>query len=501
MRPRLRGRRATDEALNWYNPPDSDFRLTRVPGLLQAGFVDELPKKAPMKFNIPGPAHRQIDRIRFWPGRFTLAGAIGVLSLLFATSGCQRSSPSAVTLTFIDAEGLHDVSSRKLVMDQALREFTLETGIKVNYLPAPENNRDKLALDRKLLQEGSTTPDVYGIDTIWTGILSDYLIDLKPYFSSELASEDSTLLAEYKSQGKQVAMPYHLNVGVLYYRTDLLHRYGYSAPPGTWDELEKMAVRIQAGERARGEKDFWGFVWPGVADEGLICNALEWQMDEGGGRIVEDDRKISVNNPAAIRAWERAAHWVGWISPPVVISYQQWDTYNAFWVSGKTAFIPGWANFFLNSSPQSPFRDRAGVTSLPGGRSARVGTLGGMGLAVSRFSVHRAEAIKLVSFLTEREAHLQATRVHADPPGDPEIYELPAVLLRNYPRLAGPGAKPAGGEVSRPSSVTGKSYNDVDQAYVRAVHSVLTGESKAPEAAAALEKELVGITGFETTRQ
>jgi hypothetical protein len=200
--------------LSWYNAPDSDFRLRRVLGLLQAGFADELPKKkAPMKFNIPEPAHSQIDRIQLWLGRFRLAGAIGILALVFATSGCRRSSPEAVTLTFIDAEGLHDLSSRKLLMDQALREFTLQTGIKVNYLPAPENNRDKLLLERKFLQEGSATPDVYGIDTIWTGNLSDYLIDLEPYFSSELASEDSALLAGYKSHGKQVAMPFHSNVG------------------------------------------------------------------------------------------------------------------------------------------------------------------------------------------------------------------------------------------------------------------------------------------------
>lgn len=435
------------------------------------------------------------------PGRFRLAGVIGILSVVFPLSGCHRPSQEPVTLTFIDAEGMHDVKSRKLVMDQALQEFTLQTGIKVNYLPAPENNRDKLALDRKLLQEESATPDVYGVDTIWTGMLSDYLVDLEPYFSSELASEDPALLAGYKSQGKQVAMPFHATVGVLYYRTDLLHRYGYSAPPRTWDELEKMAVRIQAGERARGEKDFWGFVWPGIADEGLICNGLEWQMDEGGGRIVEDDKKISVNNPATIRAWERAAHWVGWISPPGVVSYEQWDTYNTFWVSGKAAFIPGWSNYFLSYPPQSPFRDRAGVTSVPGGSSARVGTLGGMGLAVSRFSVHRPEAIKLVSFLTHREAQLQANRVLAGPPADPEIYELPDVLLKSYPMLAKPGQRPGANEVSRPSAVTGKAYDDVDQAYIQAVHSVLTGESKAGEAAASLEKKLVKITGFETAHR
>jgi trehalose/maltose transport system substrate-binding protein len=52
--------------------------------------------------------------------------------------------------------------------------------------------------------------------------------------------------------------------------------------------------------------------------------------------------------------------------------------------------------------------------------------------------------------------------------------------------------------VSRPSSVTGQKYEEVARAYIRAVHSVLTGKTTAPEAAAGLEKELVGITGFKT---
>jgi trehalose/maltose transport system substrate-binding protein len=52
--------------------------------------------------------------------------------------------------------------------------------------------------------------------------------------------------------------------------------------------------------------------------------------------------------------------------------------------------------------------------------------------------------------------------------------------------------------VSRPSNVTGIKYPDVTDAYIQAVHSVLTGEKSAPDAAPALEKELVRITGFKT---
>ncbi len=90
-----------------------------------------------------------------------------------------------------------------------------------------------------------------------------------------------------------------MDVQVLVYRTDLLAQYGYKTPPRTWDELEKMAVRIQAGERAKGKKDFWGFVWAGAIatdSEQLIMEGLEWQAAEGGGHIIESDGKISVNN-------------------------------------------------------------------------------------------------------------------------------------------------------------------------------------------------------------
>ena len=52
--------------------------------------------------------------------------------------------------------------------------------------------------------------------------------------------------------------------------------------------------------------------------------------------------------------------------------------------------------------------------------------------------------------------------------------------------------------VSRPSKVAARSYEQVTRAYFGAVHSVLTGERRAPEAAAELEKYLVKITGFRT---
>jgi trehalose/maltose transport system substrate-binding protein len=281
----------------------------------------------------------------------------------------------------------------------------------------------------------------------------------------------------------------------LHYRSDLLRRYGFREPPKTWNELQTMASRIQAGERAKGEKDFWGYVWEGGPDEDLTCNGLEWQVSEGGGRIIEDDQTISVNNPQTIRGWERAARWVGSISPPGVVAYRKWDADNA-WASGKTAFHRGWeSDYSLISVHDLPHNaTQIGVTSVPGGATGRAGTLGGNGLAVSRTSAHPREAMELIRFLLQRDVRLQSASGHSKPPKDIDLYELPSIL-EPYPQLANSNQN-RGGVVTRPSAVAGRKYEDVSRAYIRALHSVLTGEKNASAAAAALEKELVEITGF-----
>jgi trehalose/maltose transport system substrate-binding protein len=423
-----------------------------------------------------------------------------VALLICIISGCRKPAPAPVTVTFLDAGWLQPDELPRA--ERESREFTRETGIAIQQSPVPEtlfsslDPLPQLDLLRRVLQQSGPSPDVLGIDVIWPGILADNLIDLRPYFATELSSQDPQLVSSYTVHGNVVAVPYHTHVAVLEYRTDLLREYGYSHPPKTWDELESMAARIQAGERAKGRKEFWGYVWEGAATEGLTCNALEWQVAEGGGRIVEDDETISVNNPAAIRAWQRAARWIGRISPPGVLAYRETDSLNV-WDSGNAAFRRSWEwGYRLTHPSESPVRDKTGYTSMPGGRGGRAGTLGGYGLAVSRSSAHPREAVALIRFLIEREAGSKTAPSHAEPGAEPQFYDLPQILQANAPspQLSQQSSR----LVSRPSNVTGHAYEDVSQAYFQTVHSVLTGERRAPMAAAALEKRLVAITGFKT---
>jgi trehalose/maltose transport system substrate-binding protein len=218
-------------------------------------------------------------------------------------------------------------------------------------------------------------------------------------------------------------------------------------------------------------------------------------MGNGAGRIIEDDQTISVNNPQTIQVWQRAARWVGSISPRSVTAYAKWDAGN-IWASGKAAFIRGWASDYSMVSFHKPPADATsyGVTSVPGGSDGRADVLGGNGLAVSRFSAHPKEAVELIQFLRQRDVQMLRATEHADPSRELQLYELPSVL-QLYPQL--PNLRQNGGRViARPSVVAGQKYEEVTRAYIGALHSVLTGESTAPAAAAELEKELMEITGF-----
>ena len=420
----------------------------------------------------------------------------GVVFLLgIALIGCRQSPRETVALQYAYSWNEDRPQERAL-----LQRFTQETGIRITNIPIPEASREYVDLARKLLKDGSG-PDLLNVDLIWTPILEPDLVDLRPYLAPEIALLDPQLLRNYSVNGKLVAVPFNVPLGGLEYRTDLLHEYGYVHPPRTWDELENMAERIQTGERAKGKKDFWGYVWQGNAAESLTCNALEWQVAAGGGRIIERDGTISVNNPAAIGAWQRARHWIGWISPPSVVSYREADTMQVF-DSGRAAFSRIWVLTPMSRRGQArqigwrstPLAVKTGFSRMPAGSEGSAGTLGGTGTAISLHSTHRQEAIALLRF--QLRSLIDAGEKESGPGGpiQVELSDPPSVSEAGVPAES---SKQRGSViVARPSIETGTTYKAVSKAYSDAVHSVLMGQMSGPEAAAKLEMQLIEITGF-----
>src|SRR5258708_28457291 len=175
-----------------------------------------------------------------WSNCGKMARPICILLLSLVLEGCARPSvQEPVTLTLLEEWSNKTFSEAR---QQELQQFTRETGIRVNLLPSPESARQRLVLWQKLLGTGASSPDVYGIDLIWPGMLSEYFVDLKPYFVNEVSLPFPPITARFTVDNKLVAMAYRADIGLLYYRTDLLRQSGYREPPGPCGQMAFMAV-------------------------------------------------------------------------------------------------------------------------------------------------------------------------------------------------------------------------------------------------------------------
>jgi trehalose/maltose transport system substrate-binding protein len=364
------------------------------------------------------------------------------------------------------------------------------TGNQVNVISTPNSATERLALYQQILAANSADIDVFQIDVIWPSILGNHFIDLAEHIDQEVIDQHfETIVQNNTLDERLVAMPWFTDAGLLYYRADLLEKYG-KQPPTTWQELTETARAIQEGERAQGNDRMLGFVFQAKAYEGLTCNALEWIDSFGGGQIVADDGSITVNNERAAAALELAASWIGDIAPEGVLNYAEEESRGVF-QSGNSVFMRNWPYAWaLGNASDSPIAGKIGVIQLPkgGGDGKHTGVLGGWQLAVSKYSQNAEVAVDLVRYLTSPEEQKRRAIKGSYNPTIAALYQDAEVLE----------ASPFFGElydtftnaVARPSQVTGDKYNQVSSEFFNAVHAVLSGKTDAASSLAALERSL-----------
>ena len=381
--------------------------------------------------------------------------------------------------------------------DQAAIDYCNEqTGVNAEVVTGPQSATDRLAQYLQFFGAQSGDIDVMQIDVIWPGILAEHLVDLTPYIAPEdLQTHFERIVQNNTVDGALVGIPWFTDAGLLYYRTDLMEKYGFEGAPQTWAELEERATTIQEGERQAGNADFWGYVWQGAAYEGLTCDALEWQVSWGGGEIVEPDGTISINNPQAAAAFDMAASWVGTISPQGVTSYREEDARN-IWQAGNAAFMRNWPYAYsLGNEAESAIAGNYAVAPLPKGEgenARNADTLGGWQMAVSKYSETVDDAAQFAVCMTSREAQKIRATQGSYLPTISDLYQDQDVLNANafFEQLFDVFA---GGAVARPSTVTAEQYNEVSTIYFTEVNRVLTGEQTGQEAVEAIESQLQSL--------
>ena len=351
-------------------------------------------------------------------------------------------------------------------------QFTKDTGIKVKVVPHPAASDAAYSQLARAFSTHSSSIDVAMIDVVWPGAFAPFLVDLKPKLGSQATMHAQGIIKNDTINGKLVAMPWFGDFGMLYYRTDLLKKYGYSAPPTTWADLFTMAKKIQDGER-QTNPNFSGFVFQGNAYEGLTCDALEWIASSGGGNFI-DYGKVTINNPKAAAVLNLFRENIGVTTPRGVTTYQEGESQTAF-TDGDAAFERNWPYAYsLNEAAGSKVAGKFAVAPLPHGASGgnSVATVGGWQLAVSKYSKHPDAAIEFVRYMTSAPVEKFDTITNSNVP------TIPALVRDLAVRKAAPYLNPATANVPRvvrPSSILGAKYNEGSKDIYQAINRILNG--------------------------
>ncbi len=401
--------------------------------------------------------------------------------------------PEKVTIVFAVGGAPSEIDYWHSVIDKFEAK---NPNITVDLLRQPMQTETRMQTLVTPLSGKESTPDVFLMDVAWVGQfaasgwlapLDDFVskdnYDLSVFFKKTLDLADT-----YK--GKLRALPVYIDAGLLYYRKDLLKKYGYTAPPATWDELVKMAQKVQKGER-KDNPNFWGFVWQGKQYEGLVCDFLEYIVSNGGNILDKDGNPIinSDNNVEALTFMRDLIHKYN-ISPPNTYTEMTEEPVRTTFQSGNALFERNWPYAWaLHNADDSPVKGKVGIAPLPhfpGGESAA--TLGGWHIGMNIYSKHKEAAWKFIKFVESYETQKGFAMNLGWNPGRKDVYDDPDVVAK-APYLKDL-RKVFVGAVPRPGVPYYTKLSSVIQKYVNAA---IAGKMDPKEALDKAEEELKEI--------
>jgi multiple sugar transport system substrate-binding protein len=265
--------------------------------------------------------------------------------------------------------------------------------------------------------------DVLVVDTIWVhefaraGWIADLSSAFPPPRVREAFAPGAARTAIF--DGKTFAVPWFVDVGLLYYRKDLLDE-----PPATFAALAEQAARLTRDGACR-----YGYVFQGRQYEGLVCNVYEAIFAHGGSDLA---------HAAPALATLRRLLETG-IAPPAVTSAAEEESRRLF--ERGALFMRNWPYAFAEAERvTSPLRGRVGIAPLPWATkpagdhvaSGAPGVLGGFHLAVNAFAPaeRRPLAEALVAHLTSVEANVLMATEYARNPARSTAYEAPELVAR-----------------------------------------------------------------------
>lgn len=298
-------------------------------------------------------------------------------------------------------------------------------------------------------------------------------------------------LAEYfpgdvnggRYQGKLYRMPLRSDVGMLYYRQDLLNQGGYQ-PPETFTDLVEISQALQQETNVD-----WGYVWQGKQYEGLSAMFVEILEGFGGYWVNPETLEVGLDRPEAIEAVEflRSAIASG-ISPPGVTTYAEEET-RRFFQNGNAIFLRNWP-YVVPLAEDSEIGGKFAIKAMPHLPGENSGAcLGGWGLGIAKTSPHPDAAWSVIEYFNQVDTQRKLLLITGFVPSRKSLFTDPVLVAKYeyYPELLEIAQK----SILRPPIAQYAQVSDILQRYLSAALTDRMDADSAMQAAASETRRLL----------
>jgi ABC-type glycerol-3-phosphate transport system substrate-binding protein len=308
------------------------------------------------------------------------------------------------------------------VIRRQLERFQRENpSISVALRATPDAADQRHQLYVQWLNARATDPDVLQLDVVWTAeFAAAGWIESLDRFHPAADQFFERAVASNRWRGALYALPWFIDVGMLYWRTDLL-----AHAPRDLAELSALAVQAQHDHHTP-----FGYVWQGARYEGLVTVFLE-QLGAFGGSILDDEGRVLVDSEAAVNAltWMRDMIYDKGVTPEAVLTWQEEQVRFAF-ENGEAAMMRNWPYAYplLQDPAASRVAGRFAVAPVPGGPGGTAtAALGGSELAINAFSEQPEAAYQLIDYLLQPAQMIERARIAGQLPPRPSLYHSDAL--------------------------------------------------------------------------
>ncbi|MDH3973574.1 MAG: ABC transporter substrate-binding protein [Deltaproteobacteria bacterium] len=322
------------------------------------------------------------------------------------------------------------------VWEEAIRRFHKKyPGLRVEREIGPHSSTEYHDLLTQKLKNRDTSVDVFFMDVIWPPefAAAGWALPLDHYFSEEERKKfiEGPILANSYG-GSIYGVPFWISAGLLYYRKDLLDKYGLK-PPGTWEEMVGQIKTILAAER-KEKPNLKGYSAQFKQYEGLVCNMLEFIMGGGGTIMDPETGKPGIAGQEAFESLRFVRdEIVGGVAPKGILTYQEPESLDLF-IQGGAVFHRNWPYAWevSNNKEKSRIAGKVGISVLPHFEGKKsYAALGGWQFGINRYSKKPDLAWKFIEFMTSPEIEKLLAGEAAQPPTRLSLYDDEEVLKKN----------------------------------------------------------------------